>query len=229
MTKLKNIDPKPQLRQTAVSGSRFVPMLFSTPMVVSLLDKTKTETRRTQGLEKINENPDLFRYDGFDHKDKNHYFERLNICGKELEKYVEIKPKINVGDIIWVRETFKSTYTTDVNGKEQFIYKTESIKVLDMFKSTKWKPSLFMPKSACRLFLEVVSVSVERLKDIDEKSAINEGAKHGRYLGLGQIDGSFREGYFELWDSINGKDSTNLNPFVWVYKFQRINQPHCFR
>lgn len=92
--------------KTTVNGSCFVPMLFSTAMVQAILNKTKTETRRTQGLEKINESPNLFRYDGFEKELGYHYFERLNIDKISLEKYNPIKSKININDIIWVRETF---------------------------------------------------------------------------------------------------------------------------
>lgn len=216
--------PERQLRQTAVGGSRFVPMLFSTDMVKAILNGTKSETRRIIDLK--NDNMLLVKKEIGNKK----LIDKIGFVAKHDKSVYEfVKQKIFVGDIIWVRETFfDATNFQDATlfkDKSTIIYKADET----FIGCHKWKPSLFMPKKACRIFLEVVSVSVERLKDIDEQGAINEGAKHGRYLGLGQIDGSFREGYFELWDSINGKDSTNLNPFVWVYKFQRINEPHGFR
>jgi hypothetical protein len=66
------------------------------------------------------------------------------------------------------------------------------------------------------------------LNDISESDAINEGAQHGRFLGKGQIGGSVREGFFELWEKINGNGSVNENPWVWVIKFKKIDKPTNF-
>jgi hypothetical protein len=232
----KNQD-KP-LVKTTVSGSRFIPMLFSTPMVQAILNKTKTETRRTQGLEKVNENPDLYRYDGFEKELGYHYFERLNVDKKPLEKYEPIKSKINIDDIIWVRETFQES-------EFGFLYKATD----DYSKNFKWKPSLFMPKKACRIFLKCVSVHAERLQDIDEQSAINEGIEdmllnvdtpataYRNYMTTykdlqkdhwSHVANDAIESYMTLWQKINGVESWNENPFVWVYKFERIERPNDF-
>jgi hypothetical protein len=224
MTKVSKKSQTKQSCKTGVSGSRFVPMLFSTPMVQAILNKTKTETRRTQGLEKINENPDLFRYDGFEKELGYHYFERINIDKKPLEKYEPIKSKINIDDIIWVRETF-------FDAENYFIYKADK----DNFDDYKWKPSLFMPKDGCRIFLKCVSVHAERLQDIDEQSAIYEGVlrESGEEIFFNYLNNSFcylsaKMSYISLWQKINGRDSWNKNPFVWVYKFERIERPHDF-
>ncbi len=196
--------------QTPVSGSRFVPMLFSTPMVQAILNGTKTETRRILTKETFLNDLNVKMPTLTDNNSFAHFGD-----------YAGIVSKAKIGDIIWVRETFAVV-------NEKIIYKA-SICSPDFDKPKNgWKPSLFMPKKACRLFLEVVSVSVERLQDIDEQSAINEGAISGRYLGLGQIGGSVKEGYFELWDSLNGKSATLINPFVWVYKFRSIPVPPDF-
>lgn len=230
--------------ETAVTGSRFFPMLFSTPMVRAIeIHKTKRETRRTQGLEKVNENPDLFRYDGFEKELGYHYFERINIDKKPLEKYEPIKSKINIDDIIWVRETFRPI--EQKVGKPRYEYKaTENINLLD-----KWKPSLFMPKDACRIFLKCVSVHAERLQDIDEQSAINEGIEdmllnvdtsataYRNYMTTykdlqkdhwSHVANDAIESYMTLWQKINGIESWSKNPFVWVYKFERTERPKDF-
>ncbi len=199
--------------QTPVSRSRFVPMLFSTPMVQVILNGTKTETRRI-----INPQPFLYK-EYCSIKGKSEWYGLKGSHNDNPKEWIKFS-KVKVGDIIWVRETFSEF-------GEGFIYRSDCLpEFSDM--EIKWKPSLIMPKKACRLFLEVVSVSVERLQDIDEQSAINEGAITGRYLGLGQIGGSVKEGYFELWDSLNGKSATLINPFVWVYKFCSISVPPDF-
>jgi hypothetical protein len=228
---------KTALSKTAVTGSRFVPMLMSTLMVKALLNGTKTETRRTQGLEKINESPYLFRYDGFEKDLGYHYFEKLNENKKSLEKYQSIKAKINVNDIIWIRETFFDT----TNFKDSNLFQNSSTIIYKADETFigchNWKPSLFMPKTACRIFLKCVSVHVERLQDIDEESAIKEGIERLKSDGLL----SFRSyvvkydacvfpnvSYRTLWQKINGLYSWNKNPFVWVYKFEVVKHPHDF-
>jgi hypothetical protein len=218
-----NTKQAPQLPQMAVSGSRYVPMLFSTPMVLALLDKTKTETRRTQGLEKINENPDNWVF-----KQVANLFYFTN---KFKEETICIKSKMNVGDIIWVRETFQNSLNTN-----EYCYKADTDNPIYLDKKWKWKPSLFMPKDACRIFLKCVSVHAERLQDIDEQSAINEGIEivplsniyYKDYTGNGYFQKAVFS-YYSLWQKINGKDSHKENPFVWVYKFVQVDAPRDFR
>ena len=238
MNKTQKQTLDPQLQKTPVSGSRFVPMLFSTEMVQALLNGTQTETRRTQGLDKINETPDLFRYDGFEKELGYHYFERLNDDKKPLEKYEPIKSKLNIGNVIWVRETFCNDERGSKSGNDDYYYYRADMPN-DKIWSGSWKPSLFMPKVACRIFLKCVSVDVERLHDIDEQGAINEGimqnsdARQGWYKNYLFKDWNInmlpKNSYMTLWQTINGKDSWDFNPFVWVYKFDRIERPHDFR
>ena len=178
--------------------NKHVPMLFSTDMVQAIMSDTKLETRRTRGLDKI-----------------------------------------NVGDVIWVRETFfDATDFQDAlfKDKSTIIYKADET----FIGRRKWKPSLFMPKTACRNFLKVVSVHVERLQDIDEQGAINEGVlfdviipniNYRAYRDYTNKTDGFvdaKSSYKSLWQKINGTDSWNKNPFVWVYKFERTEKPLDF-
>jgi hypothetical protein len=217
-----NTNQAPQLPQMAVSGSRYVPMLFSTPMVKAILNGTKKETRRTQGLEKINTKPNNWVF-----KQVSNLFYFTN---KITEETICVKSKMHIADIIWVRETFRPI--EQEVGKPRYEYKaTENINLLD-----KWKPSLFMPKDACRIFLKCVSVHAERLQDIDEQSAINEGIEivllsniyYKDYTGNGYFQKAVFS-YYSLWQKINGKDSHKENPFVWVYKFVQVDAPGDFR
>ncbi len=232
-------------------------MLFSTPMVQALLKGTKTQTRRIIKKKKS--------FEG----DKDNPSERNNplyysVDGFELEESVPLAlsdiQKVNVGDIIWVRETFRQYYEVDAEGytdfdKQIIEYKADNpLPVVladgDGFaelnkngeeKYVPWKPSLFMPKSACRLFLKVTNVRVERLNDISESDAICEGiesiGKNPEFGGVtysgeffenyGKTGYSFLkpiESYKSLWEKINGKDSWEENPFVWVYEFEVLTE-----
>lgn len=69
----------------------------------------------------------------------------------------------------------------------------------------KWKPSIHMPRDACRIELEIKRVDVQRLQDISDLDAIAEGC----YGGDSSIPG-YRynalpaEHFMHLWNSING-------------------------
>jgi hypothetical protein len=116
--------------------------------------------------------------------------------------------------------------------------------------STWWKrPSLFMPRIACRVVLEVVDVRIERLQEISEADAIAEGIEctHVDSLGRKQwrmyahTDGTPGpdgeavtyvgkpytskpvESYKSLWLAINGPGSWDTNPWVWAIDFRRVD------
>lgn len=102
------------------------------------------------------------------------------------------------------------------------------------------RPSIHMPRSASRILLEITDIRVERLQDISEADAKAEGVenqlwydKHAdkylqyfwNYAGAGyQSFPTARQSFTSLWESINGPESWDENPWVWVITFKRINQ-----
>lgn len=88
----------------------------------------------------------------------------------------------------------------------------------------KWRPSIFMPRWAARMLLEVTRVHVERLHDISDDDAEADGAD----FWFNEQNPDHPEppasscAYKLLWESINGKGSWALNPFVWVYQFPKF-------
>lgn len=230
-------DHKPML-----SDAVFRPMLFSTEMVRALLDGRKTQTRR---IVKAGFDLSNFRYNNIRMGD-NWFFTDNGTHN------LGVKNKVKIGDIIWVRETWAET--CDEKGIPILAYKTGLPRIIggqnvlydeidtkwsiDNFPSCgKWKPSLFMPKSACRLFLEVVNVRLERLHDISESDAIAEGIeaeyfkKDWWYKIYTGDDSTLYPciSYRTLWSKINGQKSWEENPFVWVYDFKLVERPHGFR
>lgn len=102
-----------------------------------------------------------------------------------------------------------------------------------------WWPSIHMPRWASRITLEVVSVRVERLKEISEADAKAEGIESSRASQL--CGGTWRDysqgrrdpfedfsspvdSYRTLWESINGPGSWDGNPWVWVVEFKPIDK-----
>lgn len=98
----------------------------------------------------------------------------------------------------------------------------------------KWKPSIFMPRWASRLTLELTAVRVERVQDISEADALAEGVtwpdRNGQpyrppidTTGMSKLRLA-AERFQELWDSLNAKRgySWDKNVYVWVLEFKRL-------
>ena len=189
------------------------PILFSAPMVRAILDGRKTMTRR---VVKPQPYDDDFRV-GLYHptlEDRHGIYPGPETFGVSNSEW-SIKCPYQPGMKLWVRETFNP-------GNYYPIYKAD-MPVLGG--GIKWKPSIFMPRAASRIDLLIKSVRVERLQDITEEDAINEGINL-RYDkdedGLVIYDKRNVEAFKELWESINGKGSWEKNPFVWVIEFKKI-------
>lgn len=194
------------------------PILFAAPMVQALLDGRKTQTRRVVKGEHL----------------------RGIVCDETMYNQMQNRcPYGQVGDVLWVRETWSYSYDCDNGGldKTEFYYKASHAEFDPQ--PDKWKPSIHMPFDAARIFLEITDVRVERLQDISEQDAINEGIERKEHLGLASCtwyrnymykDICFpftypTHSFQSLWQSISGTDSLDANPWVWVVEFKRINKP----
>lgn len=198
------------------------PILFSGEMVRAILrdEDPKTQTRRV-----VKPQPT----DRIEGKGNGRFWTTIPSIGGETGKYSihEIAcPYGRPGDRLWVRETF-----ADLRGQgfpAPFGYAADCRPGSDSDQArkdygVKWKPSIFMPRWASRIELEVVDVRVERVQAITEDDAKAEGviysARPGSELGNG-----YRNRYRELWDELNAKrgHGWDRNPWVWVVKFERI-------
>jgi hypothetical protein len=182
------------------------PILFSTPMVQAILEGRKTMTRRVVNPQPPHWTWNLYPSDKLQTKLRD-------------GKYVNC-PYGKPGDLLWVRESwrfagggFDGKPDTSVMSPNDFIYKA------DEDWNGPWKPSIHMPKSAARIWLEVTDVRVERLQEITETDAIAEGVR------LEDSKKWFKHTHVfeELWQSINGPDSWEANPWVWVVSFKGLS------
>lgn len=114
--------------------------------------------------------------------------------------------------------------------KQRDMKKSESDSEYSDYLTSYWnqkRPSIFMPKWASRITLEMVAVRVQRLRDISTKDAEAEGIFYNscgvwHWRDDSAIGGSTPvDAYRALWESINGADSWDLNPWVWVVEFRR--------
>lgn len=174
------------------------PILFSAPMVSAILASTKTQTRRAV---------------------KGWALEWLQ-PGMFTPEYVALPdnracPYGQPGDRLWVREAFG---VDDEDGSILYWADPDTAQAAQHAKACedrfpRCRPSIHMPRTACRITLEITSVRVERLHDISEADALAEGpAAH--------CDGPWHA-YRSLWTLINGPASWDANPWVWVVEFKR--------
>jgi hypothetical protein len=223
------------------------PIIFSTPMVKANLEGRKTKTRRLNGLDEINENPEWYWLSKENYIDRKGRFCQKFFTAKGFSKIVNC-PYGNIGDLLWVRETFVPMIIEDHDGEGNdlytWLYKTEPgcDNILRMMEDSTWKPSIHMPKSAARIWLKITDIRLERLHDISEEDAIKEGIipllmsltqfeTHGRlYFDYSKHEYMFNDGlkpiesFKSLWESINGKNSWDANPWVWVITFEKYDR-----
>ena len=202
------------------------PILFSTEMVRAILEGRKTMTRRI-----MQKQPTMKHKFKYICKEKTKgwgaLFEWLT-DGMTLHEHFK-SPYGTIGDVLWVRETW-----AEFQGLEDaptcYVYKADGtwddkVHLID----NKWKPSIFMPRSASRISLRITNIRVERLNDITEEDAVREGVEplengYKQYIRtrLDKVTEYASYSFMTLWESINGKGSWEKNPWVWVIEFEAI-------
>ncbi|MBB3142787.1 hypothetical protein [Halomonas organivorans] len=228
------------------------PILFNDEMVRTLLDGRKTQARR---LLKPQPGTTPDDYPGAPghwwpcnavHSMVHVERELQNKAGGWEGFAGTVCPFGQPGDRLWVREAHGYEIRS-VGGTphEQIAYRASKPNAVSCYdcngveQPMKWRPSIHMPRWACRLLLEVTAVRVERLQDISRFDACREGIyaedhdwrESEFYLpnvayrsspSAGVRYSSARHAFEELWASINGPDSWAANPWVWVVEFRRI-------
>lgn len=205
------------------------PMIFNVDMVRALLEGRKTQTRRPIAVSDgwSIDDPTICRITS-QHPKKNKWGVIVRQSSIDDLCEVDIVPApCNVGDLIYVRETFAWAHDDgEPVEPEQFLYAA----------SDSWDgiqiPSIHMPRRASRLTLKVTGVRVERVRDISEQNALSEGINKwphkvgfaygydgGWWAGHGSHSGAFGA----LWESIYS-GSWNRNDWVWVIDFEVIRQ-----
>lgn len=225
------------------------PIIFSAPMIRAIIDRAKTQTRRTLP------NPDHYGCPTGDcpHDSIHHCIDSMN-QPSVLQDCRYGKP----GDVLWVREAWD---LRDWNGAVMIGYGADGCQQVctppkswdaTIYPHPRWRSPLHMPLWACRLFLRLESVRVHKLQDISEEDIIAEGiripvtstgqrllqvtSRNGpapiEYIPIGVkleelTDADFLRAYFgAAWDTINRKRpgaSFSSNPWVFALGFSVLS------
>jgi hypothetical protein len=222
-------------------------IIFGGPMIRSLIEGRKTQTRRI-----LKPQPVVFDVDG---KCCEVAIEILNGESKIRTGRVITRHSVKFapGDRLWVRETFQTAFSE--NGP-CWLYRADSDRIYPQFDGPDggagpsfnyekypgnyalwaadveargpWRSPVFMPRWASRLILVVSHVRVQRLQDISEGDAKAEGVEEC-------ADGSFRNyhdaplhgpwllgarnSFQTLWNSIHGPGAWAANPWIVALTF----------
>lgn len=213
-----------------------IPILYSAPMVRSILDDTKHNTRRVA-----------------------HFF-----TGSDAEMAMQFEPRFEngvwkaahagfecdcqygkPGDRLWVRETWRAEKNYDTS-KPSELSKTipiwyeadgahgDLVSPDGNDHKGRIRQSIFMPRWMSRITLEVQSISAERLQDITEEGAKAEGVQKEDECEETLTTEDHESGYTtpqnytvafqRLWDSLNKKRGYgwDVNPWVWSITFKKL-------
>lgn len=194
------------------------PILFSGEMVRAILAGRKTQTRR------VLKDPSEF---GCLTGDCPH--ETQIACDVSIKNYANYDcPYGRPGDRLWVRETWFDAWAWEkatglcTGIPDHWLYRAD----FNLPESKcKWRPSIFMPREASRLNLELKAVRIEHVQEITAADALKEG--------ILRDDRQLREtpNFRQLWDSLNAKRGFGwaVNPLVWVLTFEKISNAPAHR
>lgn len=204
------------------------PILFSAPMVRAILEGRKTVTRR-----------EVKKQAALDCLAAG--FEPAFLA---LPGNADLCPYGQPGDRLWVRETWAQPSNLDpgptvYRATYPDCLKDQGWENLPPIDAIRWKPSIHMFRRDSRILLEITAVRVERLQGGE-----GETAHDSRYLaeGINRIHHGDGQHYYhafksepgpgnwldpfdawrELWAEVNGADSWNANPWVWVVEFKQV-------
>jgi len=180
------------------------PIIFGGPMIRAILDGRKTQTRR---------------------------------LAKPRSPY----KRWSIGDLLWVRETFwivevegggvgNPFLAYDVDGMDRERNEWSADRAVYWIDNgpIRWgkRPSIFMPRWASRITLEIVDIHQEHLQDIAEEDAQEEGVTPFRNDPEGDCwtDGKHSTAFQWAWNEMHGwcPNSWESNPLVWAIHFERL-------
>lgn len=204
------------------------PIIFSPEMVRAILDHKKWMTRRVMKPQPVGG----IRYSIF------------TPSGLEDLHGQAIKQKYYADNVLWVREAWRTNDFQFIDGEwsASIQFKADMADGIRLrwregdqnsYDRIGWRPSIFMPKEAARLFLRVADVRVQRVQEIPNTDCIREGVNneccrvcvHTGGSGCDQCNALWTQ-YRNLWDKLNAKRGYgwDSNPWVWAVSFEVLSE-----
>ena len=127
----------------------------------------------------------------------------------EAEPLLIHSPRYKAGETVYVKESYR------VFGGDNPVTRYKA----DGTSSSHWQTPLFMPESLSRIKLLIVRVGCERLHGISALGTISEGVWPAHFTC---VDNNWFRAWQCRWIEVNGQQSWDSNPWVWVYEFERV-------
>jgi hypothetical protein len=215
------------------TGMRELPILMNGPMVRSVLEGRKVQTRRPVKPQP----PKATRGVDMGPGGSLRCFNRPNRPMKHnpgmMTDYVSRKSPFGTpGDVLYVRENWKRS-TPDL--PDGVIYQADNLLVYDLPSNAfrflqgneiprdgKWRPSIHMPRELSQIKLLVKRSWVERIRDISYDDAIKEGVKYDLDHMSNENKESPIDAFCHTWISRYGEKSWEENEWDWACEFEVI-------
>jgi len=213
----------------------------------ALLAKRKFRTMRAGSLKILSREADSWEVDC---KVSDAVY--MRIVGRPDIASRRFSSQYEVGDRLYVKETFRYAnfmlgcggcacgveYKAD--GKIYFNKKASKFAGKKENKDkkgqhAKWRPSIFMPKWATRIFMTVTKVTVQRPQELMPEECEVEGITgktlstpvRGQPYGIYSCDNGLNystpiEAFEALWNSLHGEGSYDRNEWCFVYYWKNI-------
>lgn len=234
-----------------------IPILFSAPMVRQILNGQKTKTRRVLTVPWRGSQRALpyapYWFDGYEEDGSK----QLMFC----DEYGDYHPAEEVlrcpygepGDHLYVKETWQAIHVfidpetgygddlvypkiipkDNAAGYWSVVYAAtdEQATYHKDDRGFPWRPSIYMPRWASRIELEVVSRHVKLLQDMTSADVLAEGVGPQGLPGFCPPWPDAQHGvpcFAQLWNEINGDRpgcTWEDNPWVWEVEFKRVEVP----
>ena len=178
---------------------------FGTELVPSVMDGTKTMTRRV-----IMPQPKKCRDTEFSVcKGSTVNCDDVDPTTGDICPATLPKPRYKVGETYYVKETWAL-----LDGK--YIYKSDCTEENEyVLEDIKWRSPRFMPRAAASAYIKIVAVRPERVQEISDADVVAEGFKDSW-------------GFVYYWDAMYKNDPIkgyDANPWVWAYTFELTEKP----
>jgi len=200
------------------------------------------QTRRLGGLKRINREPDTWELAGVNSAGE------FIFGNKETREVEIIKPRYQVGEVVYVKERALYWVKPILEGVEydkpsdwwsDCVYQDDPeipalladngrfalersinqiVEGSSIIGKWEWKSAMFMPEHYARYFRKVVAVRAERVQEITPADCQAEGID---VFGGWKLS---RQKFKELWNSINKDYPWGMNPFVFPYTFRLKEQ-----